>query len=335
MPNLSRADTASGEDAGIESSRARWLTILRIVIGIAATALLFTLIDISELPRLSEVHLGYLSMSLALVVGDRFVNAIRWNLLIAARGFNVRLGEVIRIYFVSSFAGLMLPSNFGGEAVKAYGLSRISSRRIDSVSSVVVERVIGMVALCLFCLLGYALADDAVRDNALIQFVAVSAVAAIAAVGLLSMAVGAESVAASVLSLKGRVGRLIGKIWNGLHVYRGDVKVLFLSLCLGLIVQVVRIVLTWLAGLSVGLSLDLSAYVLFVPITSFAAMLPLSIAGIGIVEGAYVYSFSLAGANGATVLAMALIVRVLTIMSVLPGAWLYASRPTRTTGRQR
>ena len=75
--------------------------------------------------------------------------------------------------------------------------------------------------------------------------------------------------------------------------------------------------------LGVGMSLELPYYVLFVPVISLVSMIPISIAGLGVQEGAFVYLFSLTEMNLAMILSMALLVRMLVVVSVLPGAILY------------
>jgi glycosyltransferase 2 family protein len=78
-------------------------------------------------------------------------------------------------------------------------------------------------------------------------------------------------------------------------------------------------------GQSLGLHVPFYQYCLFVPVIATLATLPISIGGLGVVEGMYVYFFGGAGgAMSAPVLALALLVRFAPMLLALPGAafWL-------------
>ncbi len=116
---------------------------------------------------------------------------------------------------------------------------------------------------------------------------------------------------------------MIVKIWIAFYDYWNEKKTLISAFFLSLSIQAIRIILTWLAGLSVGITLELSYFVLFVPFIALISMIPFSIGGLGIQEGSFVYFFSLTGVSSAKVLGMAILVRILIIASVSPGGLIY------------
>src|SRR5687767_13717800 len=84
---------------------------------------------------------------LALVALDRSVMILRWILLLRARGTNVSAATAARIFLVSSFVGSFLPAGVGGDAARAYGLSRVTAAGDEALASVIVDRVLGIVSL--------------------------------------------------------------------------------------------------------------------------------------------------------------------------------------------
>ena len=54
---------------------------------------------------------------------------LRWILLLRARGIAITTGDAIKLFLVSSFVGSFLPAGIGGDAARAYGLSRDADDR--------------------------------------------------------------------------------------------------------------------------------------------------------------------------------------------------------------
>ena len=89
-----------------------------------------------------------------------------------------------------------------------------------------------------------------------------------------------------------------------------------------------------LIGTALGLDLPLAYYMIFVPITSLVLVLPISFAGLGVREGAYVFLFTQAGAVPEVALSMSLLVYVLgTVVPGLIGGIIYVLRGVRGYGK--
>ncbi len=89
-----------------------------------------------------------------LVAVDRAVMILRWILLLRARGIAITTGDAIKLFLVSSFVGSFLPAGIGGDAARAYGLSRDAATGSDAVASVAVDRLLGIQSLVLMSFVG-------------------------------------------------------------------------------------------------------------------------------------------------------------------------------------
>ena len=69
---------------------------------------------------------GPLVVAAGLVLLDRALMAWRWLVLLRPLEPHRRppFGAILRIFFVSTFLGTFLPGSIGGDAVRAYSLSR-------------------------------------------------------------------------------------------------------------------------------------------------------------------------------------------------------------------
>ncbi len=88
-------------------------------------------------------------------------------------------------------------------------------------------------------------------------------------------------------------------------------------------VQWFRILEVFLLGEGLGLGVDLSYYLVFMPIGLLAFMLPISIAGIGLPQGVIVWLLQPVGVPDAQAFALSTLIIVVGLIGTLPGLWLY------------
>ncbi|MCK4822914.1 flippase-like domain-containing protein, partial [bacterium] len=67
-------------------------------------------------------------------------------------------------------------------------------------------------------------------------------------------------------------------------------------------------------------------FFLFVPIISVLTMLPISLNGIGIREGAFVFFFTKVGISSAQALSMSILTYTIVLLASLIGGLIYAAR---------
>lgn len=308
----------------------------RLGVGVALLVYLFSIIDLKDLPGIDQISVALLIVALLLAFLDRVCGAYKWSILIRSKRLGVGFREVLRMYFKSSLLGLILPSNVGGEFAKVYSLARTTSRTVDAVSSVIVERMLGVAALTFMLLAGSFAFHEKIEglfpmlDVRNLALVLLAITLAIPLVGYLVLGVAANSSRGT----SGGIRPLIRKWRSSFADYGRDKMALAEAIVVSALVQVIRVVFTWSVGSSIGVGVELSLYVIFVPLISLVGLIPVSPAALGVQEGAFIFLFSGGGANRADALAMGVLVRILTIASVLPGAMMYVREGWGTRGRE-
>ncbi|MCA9471131.1 MAG: flippase-like domain-containing protein [Nitrospirales bacterium] len=300
---------------------------LRLFVSLLVSVIVLMFIpwdDVKVFSRDHQLIASYLVLAGLLIYVDRVVNAIRWFILIDHRGTRLRFFQILGIYFKSTFLGLVAPSGAGGEFLKGYGLVKSGVRITESVSSLFVERILGLVALVGTCLCGFALFHQELEliPGQLITRIIFGGIG-LGVIGVI-VAYFCFPWFERRIPLESKVNKGLQEIRRALGFYQQIKARIIVALILSFMVQLVRIYFTWCIGLGVGMTSELPYYFLFVPVISLVSMIPISIAGLGVQEGAFVYFFSLIEANLVLILAMALLVRVYIVISVLPGAVLYA-----------
>jgi len=316
----------------------RYSLPLRVALSSGLLAVILASIDLKHTGSLLlSAQPGWLLLALAVIALERLVMAYKWQVLLAARQLRVPLLRMLKICYLSNFLGAFLPSSLGVDALRSFSLYRYGTRLSDSVSSVLVDKLLALTAALLAPVLVVLWMPGSVPEP-MIRAV-VLGVAGCFAAGLLL--VGNRRLVLALLEwLQGRLQRALWtRLWvraQGLyanfHGYTAHRSTLAYVFALSLVFQALRVLGVYAIGLSLGLAPGIFTYFVFVPMIILLTMLPISVGGIGVREGAFVYFFTGAGVPAAEAVALALLLYLVSMVSVLPGAVIYlreglASRP--------
>jgi len=242
------------------------------------------------LHELSHTHLRWFIPAVAVSIATVPLMALRWRLLLSAKGIHVPLGWLTRTYFVALFAGQFLPAAIGGDAVRAVELGRLTRDAPESVASVLIDRLVGLVSLVVLAVAAVAVGGGSARRPGVIL---AEAAFGVAAAGILALLFSSRlrGVVARALEPRPDGHRLAagGRFYEALHTYRGHRGTLALVGALALVVQLARVGV--IALLTRALSLDVpdSVILLTGPVVFASLALPVSLNGIGVREGVFVY----------------------------------------------
>lgn len=301
-------------------------TWFRGLVTVAILAWMATRIDMSAAVRaLADVKPVAVAGVLVLVAMDRLVMIWRWVLLLRATGAPVDTATAARIFLVSSFVGSFLPAGVGGDAARAWALSRHTDRRSEAVASVAVDRVLGVVALAMLGGLGALAWSAHVPDDLRHWVYGAAALSLAGSVAALWADVPVEWL------VRGRArehvaGRMAWRLATAMGEYRRQPGVLLGVLGLSVAVQILRILQAWGFGLGLGIDVPLAYYFVFMPIGLLMLLLPLSVSGFGLPQGIIVWLLRPVGVPTATAFALSTLIVLSGIAGNLPGAWLYLRR---------
>jgi glycosyltransferase 2 family protein len=256
----------------------RWAKVLVACTLLAALALG---VDWSQLPK----HLARLDWVLGLlamlvVAAEMPVNSAKW-------GWSLRLHDVrfpwlylFRTTCFGFFFNNFLPSAIGGDVYRVIRTAGVASERSQAISAVLVERVIGLMAMllngfvgALFLMDSYALAEWYVKLS-LAGFAGALVLGALIWVGLFD-------------GLKRRLSgiALLAPVWANLRRI-GRPRFEWLPLiAMSFVFQFMAASVVYLAFQGIGEEVSVAAALLITAAAGVASVLPISISGIGVVEG--------------------------------------------------
>jgi uncharacterized protein (TIRG00374 family) len=308
--------------------------VLRLSVAVGLTAYIVWSAD----PRavadaMRGADLVWIASAVLLVFVDRALNAWRWIDLLAALspGSRPPFPTVLRIFFVSTFVGSFLPS-VGGDVYRAYSLSRYDVRLSESAASVLMDRVLGVLSMVLLSAAALAMAPQVPLDSwAGVSWAAASAGCLVAAAIVFSShAAAAVHRAASRLPWP-RLHRIALTLTEAVRRYANHHGELLRVLGASVMVQALRVLQAFCLGRAIGIDVPLGTFFVFIPIAVLMMQLPITVSGLGVAQGAFVWLFGQAGVAAAHATALSLLFIALGFLGNLPGATLYVmgERPTR------
>jgi uncharacterized membrane protein YbhN (UPF0104 family) len=325
MQGRATSDPPPRRDRG-PSGAAAWWPAVRIM---ASAVMLGLLLPRMHLPALLPPgHHGdtvvFLLLGLLTTLAGIILSAWRWQRVLAVFDADTRLPNLVTHYLAGQFVGNFLPSTIGGDVLRISRLSSSSDIPNTSVfASVVIERLTGWIVLPLLTLAGFLL------HPSLLGLGVASRLALGLSLGTLLLLAGIVAAAGS-RRMAGRFAanegwtRFIGAVHLGVDSLRRRPQAAAGILGVATVYQLSPVLAAWFATRALGLHLPMLALLAFTPVVAIAQVLPLSLNGLGIREGAFVLFLGPLGVSTGQAVAVGLIVYALTLAVSLLGAPAFA-----------
>jgi uncharacterized protein (TIRG00374 family) len=290
----------------------RRAAILLAVKLLVSAALIFVVVRGADVGRILDTMTAADTPLLLLAFAMFFVGyaltATRWRLLLGAQGIETRTGFLVKSFMVAMFFNNLLPTTVGGDAVRVYDSWRLGGSKARAVTVIFVDRLLGLLALILLACAGAFFADRLTeRVPALPLWIGSAAVTALLLAGLIFARSEARVGRLRTIGrrLPGVLRRAVSKLAGALALFRGRHDVLACALLLSFALQVNVVLHFYVIALALDLPVPLHAFFLIVPVATVTMMLPISINGIGVREGAFAVLLAAYGVDSAAAVAFA------------------------------
>ena len=101
---------------------------------------------------ISGLEIGWLMVSLIFMGLTILIGVFRWRIMLAVQGLKLSFGRAMKISLVSHFFNSFLLGSTGGDLLKAYFVSaETSNNKAEAVTTVLVDRLLGLFSMLLFC----------------------------------------------------------------------------------------------------------------------------------------------------------------------------------------
>jgi uncharacterized membrane protein YbhN (UPF0104 family) len=260
-----------------------------------------------------RMDLRYLFVALGVNLILQILCAYRWRLFAQPLGFHESFMRFAYYYYAGTFFNLFLPTSIGGDVSRCYYLVRERPDWQKAVITVLADRGMGFVAMVF--ILTVALFQPNGRLFSPQMHLGMTILAFLLIAGMIVP-----------FFLKGALARL-DKPFSFPLVYWTEPTLLLKTLLLSILFQTTVIGAHILVGLSLGLEIPGDFYFIFPTLAAVAGMLPISLSGLGVREGAYVLLLSKVGISWENGLAFGLGWLLVLLLSSLIGGIIWITNP--------
>ncbi len=276
--------------------KGKLLLALKILVSLSLLLWLLITMDLGRFRSIMlEMTPSWLLLAFVFKSCGVFASILRWKLLLRGQGMNIPLRFLTASFLEGRFFGSFFPSTIGLDTYRTYDLVKFSRQTASSISVTLVDKVIGLFSLSFLVL---------ITSGAGAQMVGTEGVGFILAIFLFPMLI---SIAALMFpNLLGKITdakrwknnrwtKSIGRFIETLTVYSNQRGLLFQAMGLGIVIHLGTTLMYYGTALTVGANIDLSDILFTGPLMITATVIPLSIAGIGVREGAFIFFLSRIG----------------------------------------
>jgi uncharacterized protein (TIRG00374 family) len=262
----------------------------------------------------------YLLAALLIFPLTYLITSYRWDLLLKVLEIKMRLSRAFVLNMVGAFYNTFMPGSTGGDLLKAYYASKLTPHRARAVMSVLVDRVLGLLALVI--LGGVAAATQwhvpSCRKVALASGGIIGGVA-------LGLIVFYTPMLRKMIGLDFIIKRLpmqkhVQSAIEAMDLYRKRPLTSLWSLAVSIPVHMTVVISAMLAGMAFGiLPGHWEYYWVAVPVIVLSGSIPISPQGVGVMEGFAILLLRPEGATIAQAFALTMSIRVVQILWNLTG----------------
>ena len=298
---------------------------VKLLVSLVLIFLIFSRINLQGLKdNLLLINVFLFGLATLLFFVQQIIIVYAWLILLKAQGNSVPFLNLLEVYVIGSFWGTFLPSSIGMDVVRIYGLSKYLNNGVDPASSMFVARLAGFVILIGFALAAAIPLGNLLENTHLFIWIVILFIIFMASI---------------ILVLSPFIQRLFYYIFEKLHLYsvKTYVEKLYVSIyqfskykmpmirmfAVTIVFQILGIYIIFLVGKSLNINVVLTYYFLLIPIIMVITLIPISIAGIGVREGSFVYFFSLIGLTATKSLSLSLMIFFQWLLLALIGAAVY------------
>lgn len=316
----------------ISSYRSNVSRFAKLAVTAALLYWLLAAVDIDKvLEALSAIDAQEIALGVGLCTAAFLLGALRWWLLLRHVEKDAAFFAILPSYYVGILFNNLLPSSMGGDVVRTMHLALRGFNARALAGSAVIDRVVGLAVTLVVGAVSLSFAEElASFDDRW-------------AIGLLVVAMTLGGFIGFSDGFRNLIQRLADRYRNTTvrsflletlwicHSYRSGLRRILIAAALTVATQSCVILVYYLLGQELNVSLSAGAYFAIVPVVFVAASVPISLGGLGVREGALVVCLTAAGANPHAAAALSFAFLVVLWLASLPGlaALLITRRATR------
>jgi uncharacterized membrane protein YbhN (UPF0104 family) len=296
------------------------ILVLKLAVSIGLVWFAFSKIDMATTwSTLRSIAPAAILGALVLLFIQLLLGALRLRALLGALGARYRPAAALEVVLIGAFFSQTMISFVGGDAMRIWRIIRSRVSVATAAKSVLFDRVAGFAGLFVLLLavtpflVNIIPSPEMLAGQALIVLTALGGIVSVFVVRRIP----------GILP-QGKVVKLAQEVVDsGLAIWRSP-QGAWLVIGLSIAIQLTNVVVLYVIGEGLGIHFRFIDGLLLFPTVLFLSMLPISVAGWGVREGAMVTALGLVGVPGHQSLALSVCFGLCLVAISLPGGavWL-------------
>jgi uncharacterized protein (TIRG00374 family) len=302
------------------------LLAIKLAVSIGLILILIRQVSVADfLDGFKQANIPLFGIALALSAVAILIRSYKWQLLLRVQGANLPLRTIQAITYMSMFFNNFFLGSIGGDAFRVYKTLNYSRTKSGSISSVLVERATGVWATVLFLLCSSIAVlftgDSIILPRQLFQLIGIC------------LAILILVFAGFMLVLRFRHLNMLDKFPNlatrvkgfvvTIQLYRIHIVTLVSAVVLSLLYLVTNSVGMYYYALAANVTVNFIHLIFIVTFAAIIIMIPISINGIGLQEGAIFVYLERVGVDPSSALLVAILPRIGLLLFALLGGLLF------------
>jgi uncharacterized membrane protein YbhN (UPF0104 family) len=266
----------------------------------------------------ATANYSWISLALLVYLITQVISAVRWAALARPLGIETPFNDLLKYYLIGMFFNLFAPGTVGGDVSRIFYLVRDREAHADgravttmhAAISVLMDRAIGMIVLVWLGAAGLLLFPQYAVPRSVRWITLLLAAGFLGAILLLPLL-------RRVLPTDSHP--LVVKIRLALRSYRTQWRALAIATLLSLVVHLIQAWMHFVMGRALGLDIPYSFCIILYPLVGTFAAIPVSLNGLGLREGGYIYLLAVIGIGTEPAIAFGLLLFLIVALDSLIG----------------
>ena len=292
-----------------------FLVLLKVIVSLGLITFLINQVDFKRIVNiLKNVDITMIIYAMILLTIQVFIATIRWQFVLKCQKIMLDYKNTLQILWSGLFFNQAMPSSVGGDVIRGYYLKKQGITLGRATLGVLMDRLFGMVGLVVVVVVSLPLLFELINDPVArsgVLFIAFGVSLALLFIFFTDKLPGNFShlrVIRGFYSLSQDGRRCIAEHYNGLII-----------LAISILIHLISVISVMIMAVGLGINVEWSGFLLIIPLVTLMMVIPISIAGWGVREGAMVVGFGYLGVASEAALALSILYGLLMLVVAIPG----------------
>jgi glycosyltransferase 2 family protein len=300
----------------------KYLIIFKIILTIILFYFIITKLDFGQLKTaLLQANVLLVAAAFIVIILCFVISAYKWQVLLNIHGIYFKYSNLLSYYLIGFFFNNFLPTNIGGDAYRLFKTYNNPSSKEGAVVAIFTERLTGILMLLFIGMVGGVLSFIGHQSEISLSYIKWFGYITAAGILLLALIVFNYKRIRALL-YKHLPKKIILFLEHGID-YLKNPKQLILVILISLVFQGLVILIRYLLIIAVGSDISISDLALVTALATVVALIPITINGLGLMDGAYIYLLNNFGVQVEHAALVMVFFRALNLILSLVGGLFY------------